>query len=281
VSEAQVQEALARGGLAVDSVRPAQVDARGSTPFFARGSDGTGYVVKAVGADQRNADLLFKLYRFVVFRDLDDEQPFVSAKRQLEAEALVDLLAEKAGVRSPEVLAIATLEDGTTLLAHRGLDAAGLDSVDPDRLTNDVLDGLWTQVARLHSARIAHRDLRLANTMIDAGGACWLVDFGFAQTSAGDRALARDVAEMLASQSTAVEPRRVVECAIAALGSEAVQRSLPYLTMPGLAGATRASLKATPGRLDQLRLETAAALHSPVPAPHRLARWQRRQHSHR
>jgi undecaprenyl-diphosphatase len=281
LSADQVGEALGRAGVAVAGVKAAKVDARGSTPFFAEGVGGKRVFVKAVGLDQRDADLLFKLWRFIAYRDLDDEHPFGSAKQQLEVEALLDLLAAKAGVRTPEVVAIATLEDGTTLLAHAGLDATGLDTVDPDRLTDEVLDGLWQQVARLHRAHIAHRDLRLANVMIDSAGAPWLVDFGFAQTSASDRAMARDVAELLASQSIAVEPARAVHAAVRALGASAVAEALPYLTMSGLAKATRTDLLALPGRLDELRRSAAIEIQTAVPAPARLTRWRPRSPARR
>ena len=276
VSADQIGEALGRSGVAVAAVRPAKVDARGSTPFFAEDLAGHRIFVKAVGLDQRDADLLFKLWRFIAYRDLDDEHPFGSPKRQLELEALLDLLAAQAGVRTPDVVAIATLDDGTTLLAHAGLDAAGLDTVEPDRLTDEVLEGLWEQVATLHTARIAHRDLRLANVMVDRAGAPWLVDFGFAQTSASDRAMARDVAELLASQSTAVEPARAVRAAVRMLGAPAVAEALPYLTMSGLAKATRRGLMALPGRLDELRRTAATEIQTSVPAPARLARWRPR-----
>jgi undecaprenyl-diphosphatase len=112
--------------------------------------------------------------------------------------------------------------------------------------------------------------------MVDRAGSPWLVDFGFAEASASDRAMARDVAELLASQSTAVEPRRAVCAAVRALGTSAVADALPYLTVSGLAKATRTSLAALPGRLDELRRTAATEIEMPVPAPARLARWRPR-----
>jgi undecaprenyl-diphosphatase len=274
MTEPDVLRALERSGVEVASVRPANVDARGSTPFFAEMPDGSTLFVKAVGVDQRNADLLFKLFRFVVYRNLDDERPFTSPKRQLEIEALSDLLAAKAGVRTPAVMVVATVEGGTTLLVHRGLDASGLDTVDPDRLTQSVLRGLWEQVAVLQSARIAHRDLRLANVMIDARDRPWIVDFGFAAIAATDRALARDVAEMLASQAIVVSPELAVNAAVDALGPSPVTESLRYLTPASLSRATRKSLANLPGRLDGLRESASLQLGTAQVATARLGRWQ-------
>ena len=272
VTAGQVEQALRRAGIDVTAVRPAKVDARGSTPFLADTADGAAVFVKAVGADQRDADLLFKLWRSLAYRDLDDEKPFRSAKRQIEVEALLDLLAARAGVRTPDVVALSELEDGTTLLAHQGLRASGLDTADAARLSDAVLRDLWTQVCLLHRARLAHRDLRLANVMLDEDGRSWVVDFGFAEASAPDRALHRDVAELLASQSAKVAPGRAVAAAVSALGAGEVAGALPYLSPAGLASATRDALAALPGRLDDLRRAAAEAAGVTVPRPVRFAR---------
>jgi len=272
VTAGQVEQALRRAGLDVAAVRPAKVDARGSTPFFAQTADGGTIFVKAVGADQRDADLLFKLWRSVAYQNLDDEKPFRSAKRQIEVEALLDLLAARAGVRTPEVVALSELANGTTLLAHQGLRASGLDTADAARLSDAVLRDLWTQVALLHRARLAHRDLRLANVMLDEDGRSWVVDFGFAEASAPDRALHRDVAELLASQSAKVAPEHAVAAAVSALGASEVAGALPYLSPAGLASATRDALARLPGRLDELRRAAAKATGTVAAQPVRFAR---------
>ena len=172
------------------------------------GSLGAVFAVAALAALWRRFRLAVELVAagLLAYQSLDDEKPFRSAKRQIEVEALLDLLAARAGVRTPDVVALSELDDGTTLLAHQGLRASGLDTADADRLSDVVLRDLWTQVALLHRARLAHRDLRLANVMLDEDGRSWVVDFGFAEASAPDRALHRDVAELLASQSAKVAP---------------------------------------------------------------------------
>ena len=192
----------------VTDVRPAVVDARGSTPLLPRTRDGAPLSVKAARVDQRDADVPFKAYRWVLYRKLDDETVSASPKRQLEVEALAGLLAARAGVRTPDVVAISTLEDGTTLLAQQGITAAGLDTVEPGRLSDGVLAALWEQAGMLHRARIAHRDLRLANVMLDSDDQPWVVDFGFAETPAPERALARDVSLRFRSCPLPVVSRR-------------------------------------------------------------------------
>ena len=163
------------------------------------------------------------------------------------------MLCADAELGGRDVSDLAELDDGTTLLVHEGLTASGLDAADPVRLTDAVLADLWAQVATLHRARLAHRDLRLANVMVDGAGRPWLVDFGFAEAAASDRALRRDIAEMLASQATTVPPERAVDAAIDEVGAEQVAAALPYLATAGLASATRTALKGMPSTTASIR----------------------------
>src|ERR671917_1303194 len=61
--------------LAVRRLDPASVDARGSTPYFGVTSDRSQVFVKALGEDERSADVLFRLYRRLTPRDFGDERP--------------------------------------------------------------------------------------------------------------------------------------------------------------------------------------------------------------
>ena len=111
-------------------------------------------------------------------------------------------------------------------------------------------------MARLHAARIAHRDLRRANVLVDLDRQPWLLDFGFAEAAASPRQLAADVAELLASLASVVGADRTVRSATEALGVDAVVQALPLLQPATLATA---HLKAQPRLLDELRERTAAA----------------------
>jgi uncharacterized membrane protein YbhN (UPF0104 family) len=116
---------------------------------------------------------------------------------------------------------------------------------------------MWAQVARLRDARIAHRDLRLANVMVDAEGRAWVVDFGFAEAAAGPPRLDQDVAELLASSALAVGPQRAVTAAAGTLGPQAVARALPLLQPLALSAATRQACRRRPSLLDNLRRQAA------------------------
>ena len=56
--------ALRSAGLPVTCVEPAEVEAKGSRPFVAVTGGGQRLFIKALGSDQRDADLLYRVYRF-------------------------------------------------------------------------------------------------------------------------------------------------------------------------------------------------------------------------
>ena len=97
----EVAAALAGCGLPVARLVPAAVDARGSTPWFATTTDGSPLFVKALGRDERDADLLFRIYRFLRLKNVGDQRPFSTLRRAVEHEALVALKARDSGIRTP------------------------------------------------------------------------------------------------------------------------------------------------------------------------------------
>jgi uncharacterized membrane protein YbhN (UPF0104 family) len=252
---AAVAEALGRVGLPVRALRPADVDARGSMPWWVDTAGGERLFVKVRGAGERDSDLLFRLYRRARFRDIADEAPFASVGRAVEHEALLAYAAADAGVNTPRLRAIAEVSvvGGGVLLAYRRLRAEPVDAVRTDRITDAVLRDLWTQVGLLATRRIAHRDLRLANVLLDEDGRTSLVDFGFGRLNAADHALADDVAGLLAATALVVGPDRAVAAAGATVGLPALATALPRLQPQVLSGSTRTELRRRPHLLADLR----------------------------
>ena len=85
--------------------------------------------VKVLGQDERDADLLYRAYRFVRLRRLGDARPAASLRQAVEHQALVGLMAEQAGAHAPHVDRVAEAADGSALLAMSQVD--GLRSSDP------------------------------------------------------------------------------------------------------------------------------------------------------
>jgi glycosyltransferase 2 family protein len=260
-----VLEGLRAAAIEPVLVHPVGADARGSVPFVVRSRDGERWFVKAVGREERDADLLYKLWRWAAFREVEDETPFATAKQAVEHEAYLGLLAARAGVRTPAVLTAAPAGDGHVLLVQQHVAGQTLDHLNVGRVDDRLLAAVWAEVGRLRAARIAHRDLRRANVLVDLDGQPWLLDFGFAEAAASPRRLAGDVAELLASLACSVGADRAVRSATQTLGTEAVAQALPLLQPAALAAATRADLKARPGLLAELRQRAAAATGTEPP----------------
>jgi glycosyltransferase 2 family protein len=231
----------------------------------ARARDGDRWFVKAVGREERDADLLYKLWRWAAFREIEDESPFATPKQAVEQEAYLGLLAARAGVRTPAVVTAAPTRDGHVLLIQQHVAGQTLDRLDPARVDDRLLAAVWAEVGRLRAAGLAHRDPRRANVLVDLDGRPWLLDFGFAEAAASPRRQAGDVAELLASLACLVGADRAARSATGVLGVEAVAQALPLLQPAALAAATRADLKARPGLLAEVRERAAAATGSDPP----------------
>lgn len=248
-----VMDGLRLVGVDLATLERAGVDARGSTPYFGETSDGTKLFVKALGDDERSADLLFRAWRKVLPHDLGDEKAFSSLRRTVEHEALVALAARDLGVQTPRLAAFATAEPNAYVLAYEAIAGKSLDGVDAEQLTDEVLRAVWSAVAHLRRHRVAHRDLRLANVFLAADGEVWMIDFGFSELAASDLLLANDLAELLASLTLAVGLERALAAGLDTLPPAELATAAARLRPFALSGATRTGMKAHDGLLDELR----------------------------
>jgi undecaprenyl-diphosphatase len=267
-----IRDALRNAGLTVSALVPVVADARGSVPFFVHTDDGRVLFCKTVGREQRDADALFKMWRYLAYREIEDEEPFSTAKHAVEHEAYLSVLAQRAGATVPDLVVTAGMADGGALLVEQQVDGHTLDALDQSAIDDRVLDGVWREVVKLHAARIAHRDLRLSNVLLADDGAPWIIDFGFSEAGASDRRLAQDVAQLLTSTAIAVGPERAVASAVRVAGADALREALPLLQPLALAAATRHQLRAHHGLLKDLRDRAAHACGTDTPPLEELRR---------
>jgi undecaprenyl-diphosphatase len=249
-----IAAALTRSGFELQRLAPAAVDARGSTPWFATTTDGRSLFVKTLGRDERDADLIFSIYRKLRLRNVGDSRPFASLQRAVEHEALISLKARDIGVRTPHLLTVATADPDGVLIVYEGVNGSSLDSLE-ETWSDELLRGIWEQVAIIRRDRIAHRDLRQANVFVTPDDEPWLIDFGFSELAATNHMLDQDVAQLLAATSLAVGVERAVAAAVDVLGPDEVASSLAYMQTAAFAGATRAALSKHKDLLPALRTE--------------------------
>lgn len=246
---------LARSGLEVSDLWSADVDARGSEPWRGVATDGTSIFVKALSGDQRAADLLFRTLRWIRLRRTGDAKPEVSLQRSAEHEALVSHHVRSFALATPRLLAVADVGGDNVALVYEAIDGRSLDKAPIDRLTDDVIAGVWGQVMVLRSHAVAHRDLRLANVFLADDGTTLLIDFGFAELSAHRQQLDTDVAELLAATAVPLGAERAVRVALGVVGSDVLASAREWLHPLVLSSATRGALG--PDALDELRAEVA------------------------
>ena len=132
-----------------------------SGPWIGTSGAGDRFFTKVLGRDERSADLMFRAYRWFRLRKTGDHRRFVSLRRAVEHEALVALQARALGIRTPRILGVTDAGVDGMVLAYDALDGRPADQVDD--ISDETLESIWTMVGLLHSKRIAHQDLRLAN----------------------------------------------------------------------------------------------------------------------
>ena len=187
--------------------------------------------MKALGSDAGDAKLLARLWHYVWYRGAPKRGG--SGLDRVNAEALVTLLAERAGVNVPSIVAVGGDRE-LALLVERQSSGRPLIDLGPEQLTDVVLDRLWRDVRTLHATRLAHGSLDLRHATVDDDGDVQLVGFGHATSPAEPSARRDDVADLLTATGVLVGPDRAVLAAHRVLGDAPLVEALGYLQPAGL-----------------------------------------------
>ncbi len=275
ITALQVNRALQRAGLAVSGVERLQDPAWPDWTLRVRTDAGV-LAARTVGVREQRSDTLYRQYRRIRLKDVGDDEPYPSPRRAVAAEAMMSLLAAQSGVRVPTLRAVEPVGAEEFLLAVDHVPGRPLSEVDDAALTPEVLADAWRQVEGLRRAGIAHRDLRLAQFLLDGEGRVWLRDFAFGEPAASANAREGDIAELLAGTYTRVGAEAAVAAATSVLPASVVGGALARLVPAALTRPTRAAVKATPGGLQPLVAEVCrvAGITEPVFAQVERLRWR-------
>lgn len=246
----------------------------GIVAYRARGPGGEPLLAKVVGRDQPENDWLYRLWRLAAFREPEDEDAIGSPAHRVEHEAYLGLRAREEGVRVPPLVLTSALGAGEHLLVRSWVEGTTVSDLEPAELCRPLLDAIWSEVAALHRAGVAHGSLRADHVVIDAGRRAWLVELGLGRAGAGAQDRARDVAELAASLAGRAQPAELVAAATAALGPAAVAQAVAFLQPLSLSAATRRRLGAGSPALAALADEAARSTGVAPPAtevPYRVA----------
>lgn len=251
-----VRDALGRAGFPIADLEPVGIGRHGSTMFIGHAGDGTGVFCRAIGRDERDVDAVEKAWRSLALRDRRD-QPFFTSVQAVEHEAYLALLAARAGVRTPTVQITTAFEGGAALVQDRA-PGTRLSKCDPASVDDQLLDGVWRNVAAVRAAHLSHGSLRAENLFFD-NGTTSLVDWGEGRAAADGTRQAEDVAELLISLAVRFGAKRAVASATRVLGADALVPALPLLQPAVLSSTTRREAQPHKGLLDEVRSEAANA----------------------
>ena len=210
--------------------------------------------------EERDAELLARMYRSVRYRSSEVGVRHSTLKRRIEHEVLLLALAGEAGVRTPKVRRIGTTEGGSAFYVADRHDTR---PISPDELDERLAADLWRQVDALHDVGIAHRHLAIESVEVDDEGLVWLGDFDGSHTSPSDRELRRDVAQLLTETAAALGCDAAVRLAVDCMGPESVADALPMLQPLALPTSTRDRAKAAGDLLVELRRAVVGATQAP------------------
>jgi uncharacterized protein (TIRG00374 family) len=264
-----IRSALAATGVDVHRLELRRAVGGRSQLYRADTANG-GRFLKVYAQDSRDADLLYRSYRTATLREPGQGLPSPSLARDVEHEALMLLLAERAGVASASVDRVVGLADESMVLAMHEIPGRPLDQLGPDEIPAGLLDAAWQEVARLHRAGLSHGALRAANIMVTDDGRPILIDFGAGTAAASNRTQAIDRAEFLASLATLVGTDEAVASAGRTLGKAELAAAMPYLQPLALSSATRRGTTKTV--LAALRAGIAETTAAPAVSLERLIR---------
>lgn len=280
---------LGRLGLRPRTLTPAGGDAEGNIRFTvelaeppASAREDSGHRVEAVVMSAENTAGFWKrLLGLLLLRGPVAPPMLYGVRRRAEHSALMSFAAREAGALVPRVLAVGELGAGTMLLVRECPRIRCLDDIADSEVTDDLLDGVWAGLARLHRHRIAHGNINGDTVGVSAGERSGgrraaFTGLSFGSVAAPQLKMSLDTAALVTLLAMRVGPERAVHSAVRALGITSAAGILPFLQPAGLPYDLRARARARSGLLADLRRRITEVAPGAPATPARLERMRPR-----
>jgi uncharacterized protein (TIRG00374 family) len=202
--------------------------------------------------DDRDLELFSRVLRSIRVRDVDEQRMSVKPRVRAAQLALNTTMAERAGVRIPEVVCVAPTEGDSAVVALSVPPGRALSDLDSDDVSDVALDDVWRQVGLLHEARIAHRSLSRDHVVVD-GDTATIVGLDTAVLASSAEARAVDRAELLVTTALLVGPDRALDAAVRNVDRHVLAETLPFVQLPALPAHARRDAKKPKHFVDDLR----------------------------
>jgi glycosyltransferase 2 family protein len=255
-TSSRIEVALRELGLDVVTLAPATMQTTGVVRFT--GEERNGPIdVKVYGRDAWDAQLLATLWRLAWYRG-SQRTARLSRVELVEHEGFMNLLAERAGVRVPQLITAGSAGQGDALVVVRP-DGAPI-GTDRPPLPDDALERFWTDLDRFHGAGIAHHRIDLDRVALRGDGTIGFADLSSATVAETVHDRREDEAQALALLVALAGEDRAVASARHVLGDARLLNVLPYLQLAALPNMVRDALGDAKVDLDDVRERTRTAL---------------------
>ncbi len=260
-----VRVALARGGIRVSTIAPLPATWWHPLEYDVVTEDGEQLRVKVVRRLHRVAGPTYRLRRALASLEADYEPSLSTPRHEVEHEAYVNLLAQRAGIGTVPVLLAGELDHGLPFLVTRRVPGRLLSTFAPGEVEDELLQELWANVGTLTARQIAHHDLRADTILVDADGRPRITDFAFSRVGGPSAGRPQDLADTLVLIASVVGVGRAVESADRCLERAQLERMLPCLQPLALRRKTRRQLREEGVLLADLRESLAERIDAEVP----------------
>jgi uncharacterized membrane protein YbhN (UPF0104 family) len=266
----QVKIALLDLGIAVVSVEDAPLQPRGYALQTATQSDGTRLLVKVFGRDAWDGQFLTSAWSSLWTKG-ETLHLGIGRLQQVEHEAFLTLLAQRAGVSVMPVVTAGLAGDDDAFLVTDG-NARTLQRLDADEVTDRLLDDFWLSMSRLHDLGVAHGAVDAYRLVVRDEGVAAMADFSDAKIGATHNALMRDRAQLMVTHALVAGLTRAIDAARRALGDDGLAEVLPYLQPAVLDRPTRRAVRQAEWSLNEMRRAAAQTSGSEPPELEKLRR---------
>ncbi len=270
-----VGTALRRVGIDVPDLAIDHDQSWGVRRLVGTTSDGVEVEIKAYGRDATDSQVMAKAWHALMYRGGASRITF-SRLQSVEHEALVTMLAARAGASVPEVIAAAAATDEVAVLVTTRPGVLLADLPEGAELRQDWLGSLWREVARMHHSGVTHGALDATAIRVSADGFV-ICDFQSGSVVYRDSDAALDIVHLLFATADVVGVERAVAAAQEGLGLAPLSDSLGYLQPPALTSQQRHSIKSSSKLLAALRDHVATVTETQAPEPVKLRRIGLRQ----
>lgn len=228
-----------------------------------------------IDGDRQVVGMVSRVWRSIRLRGLEGRS-VQSLRQTAERSALLAYAARAAGVRTPELLRVAEVDDSILLVQARPGRAVPLTDLPDDVLTDDLLREVWTQLRTAHDAGIAHRELTSDTILVeDVVGRpmVWLVGWESGYVASSELARRMDLTQLLALLALRVGVDRALQSAAHALSDDDIAAIGPLLQGITLPELTRGQLRGHKKVLEDLRTAIVARIPEADVEPQQLVRF--------